>query len=155
LLLAVLTSKSDQAPSNKPRSAQTVQPLPKSPQTLAAAKFFYPTIQCNCSACNATCDPGRWVTEKAYFFALIVGLAGLRARAIRVARSGANRSAIHYVSALRPFTVRYLGHGLLPRGKTLNSQHLQIRWLPLSLPTKSLIECQQYWTLLSDSRGFN
>jgi hypothetical protein len=49
-------------PGNKFGSAQTVQPHPKSPQTLLQS--FYLTIQCNCSACNV---PGMLGYRKRQF----------------------------------------------------------------------------------------
>jgi hypothetical protein len=76
-------------------SAPTVQPPPKSPQTLAAAKFLSNnTVQLHC----LKRAPGRRVTEKANFSTLIVGLARPQTRATCVAHSGANCSAIHYNS---------------------------------------------------------
>jgi hypothetical protein len=66
----------------------------KSPQTWATATF-YPTLQCNCIVCDVL--PAPIVTEKANFFAIIVGLVGHQTRDSRVARSGANVSAQHYV----------------------------------------------------------
>jgi hypothetical protein len=41
-----------------PGSAPTVQPPLKSPQTTCYCNFFYPTIQCNCSAYNVPPDAG-------------------------------------------------------------------------------------------------
>jgi hypothetical protein len=66
-------------------SAPTLQPSPKSPQTLANELFFKSkyTVQCNRSAGDA--HPGRRVTEKAN-----------RTRATCKARSGVNHSAIYY-----------------------------------------------------------
>jgi hypothetical protein len=96
LLLAVLTSESDPGPGGKPGSAQTVQPPPKFPQTLAAVKFLLSNYMYSAIAVLATYLPDAGQQKKPNFSALIVGLAWHQTRATYVARSGANRSAIYY-----------------------------------------------------------
>jgi hypothetical protein len=74
----------------RPRPQDAGTPL------LTLLHFFYPTIQCNCSACNV--PPDAWLQKKTNFSTLIVGLVGTgdRSRATCVAGSGNNLLAIHY-----------------------------------------------------------
>jgi hypothetical protein len=75
---------------------------PKVSTDLGYCNCFYPTIQCNCSACNVPPDAG--LQERANFSTLILGLAGTgnQTRATCVAGSSASRSAIHYDFRGRP-----------------------------------------------------
>jgi hypothetical protein len=63
---------------------------------LLLQQFFYPTIQCNCSACNVPPDAG--LHKRDNFPTQIVGPAGTedQNRATYVAGSGASLSGIHY-----------------------------------------------------------
>jgi hypothetical protein len=72
----------------RPQDAET--PL------LLQLQFCYPTLQCNCSACNV--PPGAGLQKQANFSTLIAGLAGTgdQIRATCVAGSSENHSAIHY-----------------------------------------------------------
>jgi hypothetical protein len=91
LLSAVLSSKLDPCPDHKLRSAQTVHPPLKSPQTLAAAKFLS-----NSTVQLQGLRPDAGLQKNTIFSSLIVGLAGPRIRATCVKHSAVALTAQLY-----------------------------------------------------------
>jgi hypothetical protein len=76
---------------------------PKDFTDLVCCKVVFPTIQCNCSACNVSQTTGIQKKKPR----VVVGLAGPRTRATCVARSIANRAAIHNNMTIGPFLFIY------------------------------------------------
>jgi hypothetical protein len=111
LLSTVLTLKSD--PGHRRQTWVCTDSPTSSLHRLLATAIFYPTIQCNCSACNVPSDAG--LQKRSTFFTLNIGLDGTenQTQATCLAGSVARRSAIHY-AYYRSLPKRT---SLLPRGR--------------------------------------